>query len=473
MTSLFLWTALLYWYLIPGVIAGILGKDSAITHLYFHNPNTTESTWLSDFTFAYSLESLAVCLALFAAIFIFKSNSSKIDIGKHIKVENIEKLYHLSLIHKQLIFVVFACLLVYDAVSSSRSYAIANMASLYGSEDLLDKVLIGVIKPIIFSMLLLIAFFEKTKILVAISFCLIFADAVLAVTEGSRIFLLTPVIMYIYRKVLLTGTSSSVTNSGSSYDMIYKNKMAIVLAKHRWNRQRNFLISFIILFLIVYFGLMPIVKSVQKLRGYKEISFEEVLTEAFFNYQESSRPDKQLDLNKQADLMFTKFDSFTSGLILTRESKYGTGYGKAGLNPYIGSLLVLFPRQLFPKKPAAGTSDGTIYTSPNYLVPRSVGIKSDTYNVGVSPLHVTFWHFGYYGLPIFIAALIINLKFINWLISAKSFSYNALGVYAISIPTFTTVIASPDVILKNIILLYFYFLILKMLKWVFELFSKK
>jgi hypothetical protein len=142
-----------------------------------------------------------------------------------------------------------------------------------------------------------------------------------------------------------------------------------------------------------------------------------------------------------------KLNSFSPSVILVDNE----GMGAAGINPYIGAALVFIPRTLMPDRPVAGSVDGTYAGHPSRLIPRSAGIQSDALTVGATPVYIAMWHFGWFGIPLFIATELMYLLIINRLASSSVFAHRIISLYLLSIPTFHTVFTTPDTVLKSLI----------------------
>jgi hypothetical protein len=162
--------------------------------------------------------------------------------------------------------------------------------------------------------------------------------------------------------------------------------------------------------------------------------------------------------------LYAKFNSIGSGVQLIE----GYGAGAAGFKPYIGSLLFFVPRFIYPNKPVAGSIDGSYAGIPARLVPTLFNPNDTINNVGVSPLAISIWEWGWsLGVLVFLFACVANLYLINWLVTNRMQALQLLGFYAAAFPTLIGVFPSPDTALKNATLaaciaglLYFYRVIL-------------
>ena len=198
------------------------------------------------------------------------------------------------------------------------------------------------------------------------------------------------------------------------------------------------------LFLVV----LPIADNIANLRSYK------------FNISEAIKIDYS-DLDKKiASNLMTKLNSFSPGITLLN----GDGPGNGGYMPYIGSALVFIPRTIVPDRPVAGSKDGSIYGHPSRIVSKLAGFESDSLNEGVSPVHITIWHFGYIGIIVFIVTVYFYIKFIDNNLNSSHFYQQVLGVSMISIPTMHTLIQSPDAMLKTTLSILLISIVIKLYK---------
>ena len=197
---------------------------------------------------------------------------------------------------------------------------------------------------------------------------------------------------------------------------------------------RKLLVWFLILVLFV-FGLMGVAQSIEMTRLEKTVSASNL----------TIVPDFKRILNN----LNTKFNSFQPGLHLIN----GYGAGAAGFRPYWGSFAFFVPRLLYPNKPIAGSIDDTYFGTPARLVPTLLNAGETVSNVGVSPLAISVWHWGWLIGPIiiFITAL-LEFYLLNFLLNSSSLILNSLGVFFIPIPGFVNIFQSPDVVIKNIVL---------------------
>jgi hypothetical protein len=434
-----IWAAILQWYCIPGLIAALYQQDTPFISLYRYS----KDNWFTDFFATYSLEAVAICTILTTLILLLKAKR------KHSKEATIgtsaypERTYKISNRYKKLVLVIFGLTLIYHAFNFQADYQLNNSAELYSAGKGTVEVILDAVSSLSFYAVTLIALQEKKSFLVLrFAFAMIIASAIMTATQGGRIDLLAPVYIYIFRRIILGATEKSQDGIPGEHRQKSPSK-----AKSRIQLISTVLLSTCML----WFVFIPIAQSLQDARSQGSINWSEVVETAYLN--DNSRV--------AAELILGKLDSFTTAAILIQEE----GLGSGGINPYIGSLLVFIPRSIMPSRPIAGTTDGTIYTHPTRIVPISVGIQSDSLNVGISPLHVAMWHFGYLGFPIFVIAISFYLRAINWLLNSRSFLFNVFGMFSISIPTFADVFPSPDVALKNIVVISLLVILVKTLKY--------
>ena len=148
---------------------------------------------------------------------------------------------------------------------------------------------------------------------------------------------------------------------------------------------------------------------------------------------------------------------FSAGAALLAQE----GMGNGGIAPYIGSALIFVPRFIWPSRPIAGSADGTIYGHPSRLVPGLLGVKSDSLNVGVSPLHIALWQLGLAGGLLYVVTVWLYILFIDRLLGSAWVYSKIVGIYLLTIPTFHVLITSPDVIIKQVVLVTPIFLVLR------------
>ena len=254
-------------------------------------------------------------------------------------------------------------------------------------------------------MVLLIVYAPNRSQLFYVAMALVCTDTMLVIWSGSRLSLLTPIAVFVFK---------------------YLHRFDITV--------RNFIYIFSFIPLIVYV-ILPLSSSIEQARGNKTIDVDDIKTsynQTKYNY---------------VKMLFEKFNSFSGGLTLINR---GGGMGSAGLMPYYGSALIFIPRALWPDRPVAGSDDGTIYGHPSRIIP-SVQGGSDAYNVDVSPLYISMWQLGFLGIPVFVISGIAFLIFINQLLLSRYFSTKTIGIYLVGIPGFT-ILYSPDYLIKQVVM---------------------
>jgi hypothetical protein len=449
LTTLCIWSALSMWYTIPGVIGAIYQEETPFFPVYLDNSSATNDVWFEDFCIAFFWESLAVCFVLGGMILLHSQSKRRSKQTQVLGGEDLQTRYRITNPYKILALVIFGMALMYQVTQSSNdTYLAANSAELYGSSN--GFILLA--KQLSLSIAILISLYEpKGSYFLYAAFGLITLDAYFTSLGGNRIILLIPLILAVFRSLLQKDSASAISPGIIAGGQFYPNPMFVHKSPQSKKAGRfKIVVLLVTVIFFLWFVFIPVAQSIEqaRLRG-GNFNWGDVVSEAF-----SQENDNKLAIST----IFWKLDSFTGGSILTREA----GYGTAGFTPYIGSLLVMVPRALVPNRPVAGTSDGTIKTYPSRLVPKTIGVESDVLNVGVSPVHIALWQFGYAGFLVFIIGNILYFRFLDKLLDSKDFLIQTLGVYAVSFPTFVTVFLSPDAALKNFVFVLFLALMLKL-----------
>jgi hypothetical protein len=147
---------------------------------------------------------------------------------------------------------------------------------------------------------------------------------------------------------------------------------------------------------------------------------------------------------------YTKFNTFTTGHDLIEIH----GAGTAHFLPYWGSLLFPIPRLLLPSKPVPGSVTEDRFGTPSRLLGAHYHPGSTVYSVGVSPLATAVWHWGWIlGSTLFSVCVLLNLLLIRYCVRNKYLLLRVLGISLIPIPSFSNLIVSPDVFVKNLVIL--------------------
>lgn len=140
-----------------------------------------------------------------------------------------------------------------------------------------------------------------------------------------------------------------------------------------------------------------------------------------------------------------KFDLVSSGVILVERE----GYGAAGIEPYKGAALALVPRILLPSKPTPGSIDGTYFGIPSRLVGRRLGMDQYAGGVGVGPVAISIWQWGYWGVAVFVISAWVLLLVFNYFFHSRFLFCRAMAIFSLPVPTIHCVISSPDTALMT------------------------
>lgn len=443
-----MWAALTIWYFIPGAIAVLYREETPFTPFYLLKPLASRATWMVDFSTAYTIECLVMMVTLLVVLFCFKPLSRKTAIGG---LDDLRSYSRIVPFQKWLALGIFAGTLLFQVSQGPGDYLTANSAELYGTGSASSQLVLSVFKPISYAMLVLVAVFErKNRSLAGFAFLGIAGEAFLAASAGGRINMLAPLIMFVFRKIMTGPSPPPAFWSAATQEYVKRAEqlqMVQQVQKQRWRKRRSLVVSMVTVLGVIVYGFLPMAQALEEVRASGKIDMSQVFVTAFFTPKEVKAATKNPEESTLATI-FGKLDSFTAGSLLVTE----TGYAQAGINPYIGSLLMAMPRPLFPSKPAAGTADGTIQTHPSRLVVSNLGVKSDALNMGLAPAHIAFWQFGYIGSVVTVVAFLLNLKFLNWLLNSRSMLHPLLALYTINIPTYASMFPSPDVVLRNFML---------------------
>lgn len=404
--SIVIWFVIIIWYSIPGLLWLFINDYDKLS-LFF------ESVEKIDFVLVFSIECSAVAIVLF---FLSQTTSEHkvFQVGSFLD----------SNFNTKLIFKVFFGTILFQVyfinTNVNFDYLSLNSADNYGNSSVFQQ-LNFLVNNYFLSLASIIAIYHKDKKNILLAFVLIFVNSFLSFMGGGRFVILSVIFIFLIRLL--------VQKISLSAKKIY---------------------PFVIIGFIVLYVVMPLFTSIQDNRTNSAFDANQILKEA------SYRNDYQIF----ARVIFTKLDFFSTGYLLIQNENVGKG----GLLPYVGSGLVFVPRSLFPQRPIAGSSDGTVYGLPSRVVPKTVNIVSEYLNVGVSPVCITLWQWGYIGYVIFIFASVLYLKFINLFLISPDITVQAIGISLFAIPIFHEIIASPDVLLRNVVLSMGGFLILFILR---------
>lgn len=348
-----------------------------------------------EITKAMLIETASV-LSILILIFFSKSSNKKNISQTSLNISKNSK--------KIIIFLfIVGIFLIYNSISSS-TYLENNSAELYSGLSIQNLVKY-IVHTLLLPAIILILIYEKKKSLILTLYSLIALYSIIMLLSGGRFHLLIIFIVFIIRGI-------------SKFDAKFAFSITLTLA-------------------FLYLVIIPIVDNVSNIRK-EEISAADIINIEYKNMNK-----------KVVTNLMLKLDSFSPSITLTKEDGLGVG----GYMPYIGSALVFIPRTVMPSRPVAGSKDGTIYGHPSRLASRLAGYESDSQNEGISPAHISMWQFGYAGIFLFIISVYFYIKFIDKLLISKYFTRQVLGISMISIPTFHTLIQSPDALLKTTIVI--------------------
>lgn len=309
-----------------------------------------------------------------------------------------------SLIIYSLLFVYF----LYVLSSGSQSYLESNDIS-KGLESGVEPFIFGIVGAFV----AYVALFSKKKLQFYLAFLIICLFTYNSLESGGRIILTFPIFIMVYR--------------------------ALKIYMFREN-----IFKYIACMLIGLFFIVPLSSSIEKTRGKGE--------EAIYSFEINEKN----SLANFVGSLNQKFNGFDTGAILL--SHYGPGF--AGMSPYLGSVMFPIPRSIYPSKPVPGSITEGREGTPSRLVPSSINPDDTINNVGVSPLAVSIWHWGWLlGSFIFAFAGYINLHFIDMALTSGSVFIRALTISLIPVPGFINIFPSPDVALKNIVTILIFYLV--------------
>jgi hypothetical protein len=379
--------AIFLWYLAPGIFVVAFPYETIASSLTGHTED--------EFFFAYALEAGAVCLIIGALLLISRAFPGRQNNALAMAPGNGATWFILGL---------YSVAIVLYMLFGMVDYLEANAASLY--EEKTGNSLLTMLRQFLAAAAVLLAVEARSrkKIFYA-AFGLICADSILAVISGSRIALFMPLVILAF----------------TSFD-------------RHLVRRKNLVIAFVALVFTAAI-IVPVATVIGNVRG-------QGLTISEIQDSDEVETDEGITfvLTNVASMVFGKFDSFSMGLTLLDRAG---GPGAGGVTPYVGSALVFIPRVIWPGRPVAGSSDGTIYGHPTRIVPSVLDPGYDSFNVGISPLHIAVWQLGYLGALCFVIASTGYILFLNRLLKADFLS-STLAVFLLSIPSFHMLITSPD-----------------------------
>jgi hypothetical protein len=302
-------------------------------------------------------------------------------------------------------------LLVYEHLTVPKlSYVENNTLGDSSTSFLLP--LLQTLKTFLFCYIILISSVSNNKLVFVTSFITVCIVVVSYMNSGARMSLVALLFIGIYRILFVVRSRAKA------------------------------MINTILLSSLVFFVLLPIVISVEKARS------------SDFDLKDVANSSESIDLLSGSASIFQKFNSFSAGVKLID----GYGAGVATYKPYLGSIFILVPQYFFPGKPISGSIDNTYFGTPARLVVQYDNPYDMAGNVGVSPVGISVWQFGWIFGPLFlIVATSINFYVLNKLLDSNKVFFSLLGAYFVPLPGFVGVISSPDVYLKNAVYFIFFY----------------
>lgn len=295
-----------------------------------------------------------------------------------------------------------------EVVSTGFDYLKINAAAVLGDERSLSNTFLGALTPFSLAYLVVVYLNHQDRRLRFLIMLALVSFGIARFFAGSRIMIALPLFVYVF---------------GNWHSVIARPGRALAVGA------------------IVVAGavsLMPLVIAMGNVRQ----------TGHAFTVAEVSTAAGEA-MSAAAAAVFGKYDGSSTGEFLV--SAYGAG--SAGFTPYIGSLLIFVPRAIVPGRPVPGSYDGTYSGHPTRLVPALVYYDSPSYNVGILPGHIAVWHMGYIGLVIASVVLAAYFFFLNGYFGSASVWRVILAFQALSMPSFHTVFTSPDVVLRNMVVI--------------------
>lgn len=251
-------------------------------------------------------------------------------------------------------------------------------------------------------------------------------------------------LLYLFVTLWVLTTSLYQLLHGSRFGIITPFILLVILSQHRqWSLRKTVAIIAVAAIASVSAG-GGLLLVVGQNRGTHELTLHST-TQGVMQILEDPQALSKLGQTLLVELV-TKLDSFSTGAILIRYS----GVGVSGWEAYKGAVLSLVPRFALPTKPVPGSADGTYSGLPGRITAAAMGMDPTSGNVQVSPGATTIWQLGYLGLAGLVIANVVQLYLINSLLLSRSFILKVVALYAIGIPTFLPLYASPDVVLMNL-----------------------
>ena len=392
--------------LICYIIFWIFAPGITAVILDFFNQNENSERIIHDkFCLYYILEFL---ILYFSVIFLkVKSNSSNNNFNLEISNKNV---YYT-------IIILFTIILFEFFTLPKLSYIENN--TLDSNTSSLFSPIVSILKSICFSLIILISCISNNKKIFYLSFSTVLITVAFMMSSGARISIAAIFFIIIYRLFFIT-----------------RSKLKVVVN------------LFITIFLIIAV-VLPILISIERARS-SELNLIEI--------------GKNIETNNMVAVsssIFQKFNSIDAGIKLV--DNYGAG--TAGMYPYLGSLLIIIPKYFYPNKPISGSINNTYFGTPARLVPLIDNPNDLTSNVGVSPLAISIWQFGWFLGPLLLLLFtFLNIFFLNNLLNSESLAMNLIAAYLLPLPGFIGVFSSPDLYLKNLVYFFVFYLIIKLYK---------
>lgn len=297
---------IIMWYILPGIIVLLYPYNDICSTLFY---NISEN----EFLLAYAMESASIFFIIFAISKWHKQHRfTRTDFGSSRFITE-GRVIAISLIFLYFVFV------VYKANFGSFDYFKNNDASFY-NENSASSIINFVGQCLFSAMVIMLMSLPYRGFMLYVTFALICAESYLDTMAGSRISMLTPLVLIAFRH-------------GARVNF------------------KTFVLGLFLLFIIL-FVILPLSYFIAEIRGHENADYSDIDT-----------------TNKIDDIMsmlFEKTNSFSAGVALLNG---GADVGSVGLMPYYGSVLVFLPRFVWPDRPVAGSSDGTILGHPSRVCP--------------------------------------------------------------------------------------------------------
>ena len=360
-----------------------------------------------DFVQLYVLES-----SLISVVIMFYLKIGK-DQGVRVNPQVTSKVFY-PLVAVYFVWVIFTLL------TQSMDYQANNDASLLNGNIFSGT--ISLIYVLLGAFFTYCALTTRTRVVLLISFVLVMLSTIQDLMTGARIGLVWPLFILVFR--------------------LWQPVVGKVFTMSLGHR-----IMALTLVIAFFITAMAIAESIRNIRATQLIS----------SYKWSST--ELIDVESTVMSLYAKFNSISTGMALVN----GYGAGTAGFAPYRGSLVFFIPRFIYPDKPIAGSINDTYFGTPARLVPALVNPRDTIRNVGVSPLAVSVWHWGWIGgIVAFVVGCFVTLRLLAFMLNG-TLLLRLLAFSLIPIPGFFHVVPSPDVALKNIMFVGFVVVLLKIL----------